>query len=33
MNIQIKGHYKFHTQDKVIMENDNLITLIGESFS
>lgn len=32
MNIQIKGHYKFHTQDKVIMENDNLITLLGESF-
>lgn len=32
MIIDIQGHYKFHTEDRVIFEKDNLITLLGESF-
>lgn len=32
MNAKLRGHYCFRQNDKIILEGDNLITLLGESF-
>lgn len=30
--LHIKGHYRFRQNEKILFENDNIITLLGESF-